>query len=78
MITVKQIRMSLCKETPKFRFMLNGKGRYANYVSGGNDDKELVFEYTVQKGDEGTIQFKGPKIICDETGTVKNANEFVR
>lgn len=54
--------------------MLNGKGRYANYVSGGNDDKTLVFEYVVQKGDEGTIQFKGPKIICDEAGAVKNAN----
>ena len=49
--------------------MLNGKGRYANYVSGGNDDKTLVFEYVLQKGDEGTIQFKGPKIICDGSGS---------
>ena len=42
--------------------------------TGGNDDKTLVFEYVLQKGDEGTIQFKGPKIICDEAGAVKNAN----
>lgn len=76
MITVKTDQNVTVQGTPKFRFMLNGKGRYANYVSGGNDDKELVFEYTVQKGDEGTIQFKGPKIICDETGTVKNANDL--
>lgn len=75
-ITVKTDQNVTVQGTPKFRFMLNGKGRYANYVSGGNDDKELVFEYTVQKGDEGTIQFKGPKIICDETGTVKNANDL--
>ena len=73
-ITVKTDQNVTATGTPKFRFMLNGKGRYANYVSGGNDDKTLVFEYVVQKGDEGTIQFKGPKIICDEAGAVKNAN----
>lgn len=73
-ITVKTDQNVTATGTPKFRFMLNGKGRYANYVSGGKDDKTLVFEYVVQKGDEGTIQFKGPKIICDEAGAVKNAN----
>ena len=73
-ITVKTDQNVTATGTPKFRFMLNGKGRYANYVSGGNDDKTLVFEYVLQKGDEGTIQFKGPKIICDEAGAVKNAN----
>ena len=61
-ITVKTDQNVTATGTPKFRFMLNGKGRYANYVSGGNDDKTLVFEYVLQKGDEGTIQFKGPKI----------------
>ena len=30
----------------------------------------------IEVPDEGTIQFKGPKIICDETGTVKNANDL--
>ena len=73
-ITVKTDQNVTVTGNPRFRFMLNGKGRYANYVSGGNDDKTLVFEYVVQKGDEGTIQFKGPKIICDEAGAVKNAN----
>ena len=32
----------------------------------------LVFEYTVQEGDEGQINFKGPKIISDENGSVRN------
>ncbi|MFR5557069.1 MAG: hypothetical protein ACLTKE_09690 [Coprococcus sp.] len=48
-ITVKTDQNVTATGTPKFRFMLNGKGRYANYVSGGNDDKTLVFEYVLQK-----------------------------
>ena len=30
-----------------------------NYVSGGNDDKELVFEYTVQKAMKELFSLKG-------------------
>lgn len=75
-ITVKTNQNVRTTGTPKFRFMLNGKGRYANYVSGGNDDNTLIFEYIVQKGDEGVIRFKGPKIICDKAGAVRNANNL--
>ena len=52
--------------------MLDGEARYADYVSGGNNDKSVVFEYVVQEGDEGQIAYRGPKIISDENGSVRN------
>ena len=70
--TVKTDQNVIAEGTPTFRFMLNGEARYAQYASGGNNDKEVVFEYTVQEGDEGQIAFRGPKIISDENGSVRN------
>lgn len=60
------------RSKPTLRFMLDGKPRYAQYRSGGNNDKTVVFEYTVQKEDQGSIAFRGPKIISDEKGSVRN------
>lgn len=70
--TVNTDQNVIAEGAPTFRFMLNGEARYAQYVSGGNNDKSVVFEYTVQEGDEGQINFKGPKIISDENGSVRN------
>ena len=52
--------------------VIDGEARYADYVSGGNNDKSVVFEYVVQEGDEGQIAYRGPKIISDENGSVRN------
>lgn len=70
--TVTTDQNVIAEGAPTFRFMLNGEPRYAEYVSGGNNDKTIVFEYVVQEGDEGQIAFKGPKIISDENGSVRN------
>ena len=70
--TVTMDQNVIAEGAPTFRFMLNGEPRYAEYVSGGNNDKTIVFEYVVQEGDEGQIAFKGPKIISDENGSVRN------
>ena len=70
--TVTTDQNVIAEGAPTFRFMLNGEARYAQYVSGGNNDRTVVFEYVVQDGDEGQIAFKGPKIISDENGSVRN------
>ena len=70
--TVNTDQNVIAEGAPTFRFMLDGEARYADYVSGGNNDKSVVFEYVVQEGDEGQIAFKGPKIISDENGSVRN------
>ena len=70
--TVTMDQNVIAEGEPTFRFMLSGEARYAQYVSGGNNDKTVVFEYVVQEGDEGQIAFRGPKIISDENGSVRN------
>ena len=70
--TVNTDQNVIAEGAPTFRFMLDGEARYADYVSGGNNDKSVVFEYVVQEGDEGQIAYRGPKIISDENGSVRN------
>lgn len=70
--TVTTDQNVIAEGAPTFRFLLNGEARYAQYVSGGSNDKTLVFEYTVQEGDEGQIAFRGPKIISDADSSVRN------
>ena len=70
--TVNTDQNVIAEGAPTFRFMLDGEARYADYVSGGNNDKSVVFEYVVQEGDEGQIAYCGPKIISDENGSVRN------
>ena len=70
--TVTMDQNVIAEGEPTFRFMLSGEARYAQYVSGGNNDKTVVFEYVVQEGDEGQIAYRGPKIISDENGSVRN------
>lgn len=57
MYLVKTDQNVTVQETPKFRFMLNVPlvNRYAYPVEWR---WELVFEYTVQKGDEGIFSLK--------------------
>lgn len=57
---------------PSLRLNFNGIYRHAAYVSGGEGDKQMEFSYVVQEGDEGTISFLGPKIVCDAQNHVKN------
>ena len=70
--TVNTDQNVIAEGAPTFRFMLDGEARYADYVSGGNNVKSVVFEYVVQEGDEGQIAYRGPKIISDENGSVRN------
>ena len=70
--TVNTDQNVIAEGAPTFRFMLDGEARYADYVSGGNNDKSVIFEYVVQEGDEGQIAYRGPKIISDENGSVRN------
>ena len=70
--TVNTDQNVIAEGAPTFRFMLDGEARYADYVSGGNNDKSVVFEYVVLEGDEGQIAYRGPKIISDENGSVRN------
>lgn len=72
MITVKLDQNVTVTGSPKLRLMLNGVGKYAEYVSGGEDDREIVFRYVVQEGDEGEASFKGPKIITDSENKAVN------
>lgn len=72
LITVNMNQEIEVAGAPKFRFMLNGVGKYADYVSAGADGKSVVFRYVVQEGDEGQISYKGPKIISDGENYVRN------
>ncbi len=62
--------------TPQFRFKLNTESRYADFAEISEDERTLTFKYLIQEGDEGTISFRGPKIINDDKGTVKNVQGY--
>ncbi len=62
------------KGTPQFRFSLDGEAKYADFVSIGEDNRTLVFSYLVKEGDEGFINYRGPKIISDAENAVINAS----
>ena len=72
MFTANMDQNVIVEGNPQLRFRLNGEARYADYVSGGNNDTAVVFKYVVKDGDEGQIAFRGPKIISDENGSVRN------
>lgn len=72
MVNVSQEIVDI-KGNPQFRFILNGETKYANFEEVSSDKKTLTFVYEIQKGDEGLISHRGPKIVCDTNNYAKNA-----
>ena len=64
--------MTEVKGNPQFRFMLNGKGHFADFREISEDGRSIVFEYEIQDEDEGMISFRGPKIVCDDENYIIN------